>query len=343
MADHDDLDRLVRASLERRAGEVDTTVRIAERAKGAVSRRRTARIAIGAAAAVIVAVTVTGLLVSGDDDSPRPADRGDHSLPTEWRTEYWRDLQVEVPADWGWGAAPKACGVGPLVGIDGRVGYGGAYVGRPIGNTDMCVTEAERPPGAPYVWLGADVEPGVEDVGGGYVQETIEVNGTILTVATDDSALRERILESASGGETCISELEKQPTVNDDYGVGSDGITICVYRNEQPVELTYSATLGEGAARAFESAYGRGEPLVNSGRSCDVGGEFNWVVLVVDGRTYVVSPTGSCPNVDGPEGPMQLSRELSQPWAVGGIRAVVSASAGVGEAWVYDLFIGPQG
>ena len=31
------------------------------------------------------------------DDAPS------EPLPTEWRTEAWHGLQVEVPADWAWG------------------------------------------------------------------------------------------------------------------------------------------------------------------------------------------------------------------------------------------------
>ena len=46
------------------------------------------------------------------------------------------------------------------------------YVGRPIMHSDLCtasVTRLERPPKAPYVWLGAAVEPGIVDLGDGCV------------------------------------------------------------------------------------------------------------------------------------------------------------------------------
>ncbi len=42
------------------------------------------------------------------------------------------------------------------------------------------------------------------------MQQTVEVNGSRLTVATDDKPLRERILASARGGETCMSDVETQ-------------------------------------------------------------------------------------------------------------------------------------
>ncbi len=114
--------------------------------------------------------------------------------PDGWRTEQWHDLAVDVPAHWGYGAAPmrlvddtNICGDLP----------DGPYVGRPVHGPDMCWA-GDRLPGAsaPYVWLGADVEPGTVALGNGTVQETVEVAGTTLTVAADDP-LRRRILASA--------------------------------------------------------------------------------------------------------------------------------------------------
>ena len=36
-------------------------------------------------------------------------------LPDEWRTEYWHDMSVDVPADWGYGGAPMDDGTGEVV------------------------------------------------------------------------------------------------------------------------------------------------------------------------------------------------------------------------------------
>ncbi len=116
-------------------------------------------------------------------------------MPTDWRTEYWHDMQVDVPADWGYGGAPMdfgggdtvACYATAMVTADGqrlkRDDPTMPYVGRPIALTDVCqkypfIGPDAGPPDAPYVWLGAAVEPGTEDLGDGWVQETVEVNGS---------------------------------------------------------------------------------------------------------------------------------------------------------------------
>ena len=95
-------------------------------------------------------------------DAPSPA-------AGEWRTEYWRGVAVDVPADWGYGGAPVesageivACYPEAMVGADGgRVRQSGdqGWVGRPIVVTDVCAlypwleNSPEEEPAAPYVWL----------------------------------------------------------------------------------------------------------------------------------------------------------------------------------------------
>lgn len=362
MAEDDELDRLVRASLQRRADGADPTAPVAERARGEVRRRRNARMAIGAG--VALAVAITGALVSGQDDSsPDPLDRGDQSLPAEWRTEYWRDLRVEVPADWGYGGAPHQSGGLVSCYPEASIGPDGAqlegeptrgYVGRPIGLTDICVPYPDnRPEGprAPYVWLGAQIPMGMVDLGGDFVQQTVEVNGSTLTVASDSAALRKRVLDSAGGGEQCFSELERPPTlpVDGEFGGPARGMTVCAYARDEAgvIGLTYSGVVSDAAGLEFEAALSRGVPIP-VGRSCDVGSDDSWVVLYFRERRYVVSTQArGCPQVaqlNAPDVlPRRLSRAIARPWAVGGIPAVVYASPGADESWMYDYFIGPQG
>ncbi len=319
-------------------------------------------IAVGAAAAVIVAVAVAGVLLRGDADEPTSGGR-DSRLPAEWRTEHWRDLQVEVPADWGYGGAPiesgglVSCFPGAAIGPDGAQLEGEptrGYVGRPITLTDVCVPYPDNRPGgpqAPYVWLGAHIPTGTLDLGGGFVQETVEVNGSKLTVGSDNSALREHVLESAEGGEQCLSELERPPTFPTDGGfaVPTTAMTVCAYARDEAgvIGLTYSGEVSVAAAREFESAFPQGEPIA-VGRSCDLGSDDTWVVLSFRERRYVVSTQArGCPQVAelfAPDAlPRRLSLAMTRPWAVGGIPAVVYASPGIDERWMYDYFIGPQG
>jgi hypothetical protein len=72
------------------------------------------------------------------------------------------------------------------------------------------------------------------------------------------------------------------------------------------------------------------------------------VVLSFRERRYVVSlQAGGCPQVADLQAPEAIARRLSiamaKPWAVGGIPAIVYASPGPDERWMYDYFIGPQG
>jgi hypothetical protein len=315
-------------------------------------------IAIVVATAAAVAVVV--LVRSGDD----PASEGrDDTLPTEWRTEYWRDLKVDVPADWGYGGAPiesgglYSCYPEAMIGPDGSRIEGErtlGYVGRPIALTDVCVPYPDnRPEGpqAPYVWLGADLPVGTVELGDGSVQETVEVNGSRLTVASDNPGLRERILASAAGGEQCFSNLEKPPTeyLENDFGGPDRGMTVCAYvRGESGViGLTYSGVVPDVAGREFETAFSR-SAAIPAGRSCDVGSDDSWVVLNFRERQYVVSlQAHGCPQIMEARVPGSLPRRLSlataRPWAVGGIPAAVYASPGTDERWMYDYFIGPQG
>ena len=315
-------------------------------------------VAVGAAAVAIVAVTVVGVLVRGDADDPTSAGRDGDSLPSEWRVERWGDLEVQVPADWGYGGAPHrsggtlvACWPSAMVGPDGsRLEEDNSalgYVGRPVALTDVCATYPDnRPggPGAPYVWLGADIDSGTVQLGNDFVQETVEISGSTVTVGTDDPGLRRRILDSARGGETCLSELEAPPSLAQELGDAGPGLTVCAYLGEgAPIGLSYAATHGRSVARAFESAYRRAAPL-DSDAGCEQRAELTWVVLLVEDRTYVVSTSRyGCLSVEGPEGPVRLTEDLARSWAVDGVPGVVYAAAGAGDQWVYDYFIGPQG
>ena len=316
-----------------------------------------------AASLAVVAVLAGASLLRSDpaaDGGPPAA-----GTPTEWRTEYWHDTQVDVPADWGWGSSPSAdgrgvywCGEpGAVVGPAGtrlpRVDPTVPYVGRPILQTDVCQGGGDQTPPAPYVWLGAPVEPGTVDLGDGYVRETREVNGSTVSVATRDAALRERILDSATGGASCSSDLEEAPSVRSILTEGMGAATsmqVCAYRGEpaRGFDLVYAARLGAAAAQRFVSAATAAR--AGTVRCADAGaGEL--VVLTVEGddpfgdapvtQDYVVDL--GCPAVEvSPGDRRELTRAVVEPWAVGGIQAVLVGPRG-GRDPMTDLFIGMQG
>jgi hypothetical protein len=364
------LEQAMRDGLERRAQRADTAVPVADRARTDVRRRRAGRVTAGlAAAAVVVAGLITVALDRDDRAEPGPGGppvASDTVSPIDgvWRTEYWHDLQVDVPDDWGWGGAPPACGVGPSVSSGGQPiasDSGIPYVGRPISSTDMCVG-APSPPTASYVWFGAERDVGVVDLGAGYVEETVEVDGSVLTVASDDEALRERILSSATGGETCLSELETldgsfPDVVPGDVKRQADVLNVCVYQSRDgnpvgPKELVYATALDLGGLHAYLAALeGGAEPRSQCPGAAYV--EREWVVLEIgtaDGQVFrrdVVHLV--CPGIDidvtglrvGKTVP--LTPALVDPWAVEGIGAVVHGPTSGDFATFGDYFIGPQG
>jgi hypothetical protein len=345
MAEYDDpeLERLVRGSLDTHAGEVDTTVPVAARARAAARPRRGRWIAAGAAVAVaaaIAAVTVPVLVV--DHQEPTNDVQPLTGQPSFGRTEYWRGVQVDVPAGWGWGTAPASVGGGNDDGLYLCGGPGAVllpdghrevhadptrpYVGRPIMLSDACTGGTPlRNPQAPYVWLGADLPPGTSDVGNRYTQETVEVGGTTVTVGTDDATLRDRILASASATTgPCAPELHAPPVVavtEDGDQKQPDSLTVCAYRSEEDgtYSLVYGDVLGAAAAAATEDLVAAG-PVITGDCLSPQGGE--WVTLSADGdgwsREYVIDL--NCPAVTDSLGQMhRLEPAMVRPWAVDGL------------------------
>ena len=120
----------------------------------------------------------------------------------------------------------------------------------------------QRPTGrkAPYVWLGAAIDPGTVDAGNGYTQETVEVAGTTLTVATRDPALRQRIISSVGTVDSgCAPGLDTAPVVESMLMEGlrdPSSARVCAYRQEEggsAWELVYATSLDAEQATAYHS------------------------------------------------------------------------------------------
>jgi hypothetical protein len=225
---------------------------------------------------------VTIAVQSGDGPDHRPTDHAvtkPTTAPapvTEWRAESWHGLTVDVPADWGWGTTPITMsfddtpvlcgGPGAMVRPDGdelvNPKDGSPWVGRPIMLSDACQAAPFEAPAAPYVWLGADVEPGIEDLGDGYAQETVEAFGTTITVASQDPALRRHVLDSARATTDCEAQLPSRPEV---AGMPIEGLDpvhsaqLCAYQQgADGFDLVYAATLDEATAQALYAGDGLG-------------------------------------------------------------------------------------
>jgi hypothetical protein len=347
--DDTELEQAFRARLQHRADDADTTVDLLGPATSAARARRRRRVALTGALGLAAAALVTAVVVQNPDepdgpDGPRVADDGpSEPLPTEWRTEAWHGLQIEVPANWGWGGAPDACGVGPALGAT-------AYVGRPISNTDACGGVPEGP-AADYVWLGPEWPLGVQDLGGGYVSETVDVQGSRLTVTTDNPALREHILESVGAPELCAPSLPSGPEVDSMLIEGlrdPSSAQVCAYAardGSAGYDLVYATELDAEQATTFHAEVYDGG-FESSPRFCNEGGTVDLaraperVLVTITGedpygsepvtQATVVDP--SCREVSGSPGMVSpLSDTGMAAWAVGGLPVTLSS------------LIGPQG
>jgi hypothetical protein len=366
--DERELERLMREGLEQRAVGVDESAAselVAAARSGASRRSWRTTATIGLAAASVAGVALATLVL--DDEDIRSGGRDDDvvaPVPQDWRLEAWHGVTVRVPADWGWGGAPMAdsmpreeggddrlvdCGASAFVGADGQRLVDGdgsiPYVGRPVYMTDVCSVvglREEPPPTAPYVWLGSPIDVGEVDLGNGYTQETVEVAGETVTVATDDPELREQILATATPAPTgeldCPTSFPDTPEIVavPREGVADPvGITVCVLQRDGdagPVNLVYSTRVGATAARAFKLALRRNPAAANP--YCVREPAFEWVLLKIEGADGVRQDNlvhlGRCAGIEllPGDGPVNLNDETVAPWAVDGIPAYVVGPQG---------------
>jgi hypothetical protein len=359
----DQLEQEFRAGLRRAAEHAEVGVPLAERAHaGAQARRRRRWALVGTVTAVVAVAGVTAVVQRGDE--PDSSSRHTASQPsfapvTEWRAESWRGLTVDVPADWGWGTAPIKfhdpnisdtnayfCG-GP--GAEVAVGGGRStepkkdtpWVGRPIMLSDACGAQQDpEPPSAPYIWLGADVDPGTVDLGAGWTQETVEAFGSTLSVASQDPAFRKHVLDSARGTTGCGTQLAERPGLGPIPVEGLDPIhsaQLCAYQRNSatdPFDLVYATTLDQATAQALYS----GKGLVGQKAApdfCD-SPSYSFVVLTFSGKdrmgtaeltTEAVIDPG-CRQIRTGGLVLPLTDAGMDAWSRNGLKAVLGALIG---------------
>lgn len=342
--DDREVEQALRAGLADHADEADLTAPVIARARDAVARRRRTRWgAAGAAAAVVLVIGGVAVVTRGGDESgkepPSVADSGttDDGPAAGWRTEYYGGVAVDVPADWGYGGAPLPSGRFDVCAPGGPPGY----VGRPIVQTDVCIyLRSGWQPTAPYVWLGGNVDPGTYEWDNGYVQETVEVAGTTVTVGSDDAGLRDRILASARAGDLCAATVAGVPAGHLQLtrdGLGRPGPTVlCAYRRQREGDfrLAYARALpGDALAAAVDAAVST--PTADTtGCSADefveISGTFVDPFGSGEQRHRVVVVPG-CHLVDLGDTRHRLTAAMIEPWVDRGVRSVLF------------YFIGPQG
>jgi hypothetical protein len=163
------------------------------------------------------------------------------------------------------------------------------------------------------------------------VRETIEVGDTSVSVATDDTALRQSILGSAhriTGA--CEPRLDNPPTPGGTTAADfvPYSMTVCAYAPSSTgldYDLLYEQELSMGPAKGLVAAVDQARPMGASSCFSASGGE--WALLRLRGaggsfRDYVVDM--SCPSIVDPSGTQHvLGGEAVTQWAVGGINAVL--------------------
>jgi hypothetical protein len=201
----------LRDALERRAADAPRPGELIERVRERRQRRRwrTAGPAVLAAAAVVVVLAVAawpgGRGGTGPAPGPKPepaassnssnSSNSSDAAAAGWRWESYGGIEVQVPGAWTDGIT----GSPPCL-VDQEGKRPAPYVGRPgaVPAIGCAKPVPELPNRSPYVWLGdSGAKPGSQDHGHGWVTETRDVHGVLITVFAADAALRERILGSA--------------------------------------------------------------------------------------------------------------------------------------------------
>ncbi len=224
--------------------------------------------AVAAAAALFVVFATTGEPATPGASGKDVA--GAQPAPAGWRWEWYGTVEVQVPDDWGYGTTDSP----PCLDTD-KPRH--PYVGRPGPVPDIACAGSDAPPGGrtDYLWFGTRATAGVEDLGGGWAQETRVVDGLALTMLSADAALRARVLDSArpaTGRNGCPPghAVATDPGLRPDPGQGGlaamgrvESITLCRYalgEHELPTVgrgLSSSLRTGEDAravVRAIQAA-----------------------------------------------------------------------------------------
>lgn len=135
----------------------------------------------------------------------------------------------------------------------------------------------------------------------------------------------------------------------------ADVLSVCVYQqrgHSMPADLVYATTLDLGGLHAYLAALEEGEPPRDQCPTLDYA-EGEWVVLEIgtdDGEVFRRDVVHLfCPGIavdtgrlDGLE-TVRLTEAMVQPWAAGGICAVVRGPSMADFPEFADYFIGPQG
>ena len=172
------------------AGQAPPAVGLPDRVRRTRRRRTLTRAGVGTGAALAVAAAiVVPMALGGGGGSVNPA-----AEPPDagWRWETYRGLELQVPADWGYGTSghPWCVPAGPTP--------AGPYVGRP-GATFAIACAGDLAPVEQrvlYVWFGTAAFANV-DAGDGWQLASVNVGSEPFTLLTNDAEVHQHIIDSA--------------------------------------------------------------------------------------------------------------------------------------------------
>ena len=305
------------------------------------------------------------LAACGDQTAGLPTVAGD-PLPSQWRTEVWRDVQIEVPDSWALGYAPMAEGDGALLcGIGVHESTRRPYVGRPGYGSDMCqsVELEDLVLDGEGVWFGSPLPEGEVLAKSGFRQTTVVAGDSRLTVSTRDDTVRERILDSVEVVVEDANGCPARPRATRGHPVEGYGapayLSVCVYAGDGPGPPVreWSERLGRSEAEGLVSAVEQRVPGACPARClapCFVPPSAQTVLLRVHGknrgedepvaggdmpRDYLVQ-LGDCSSLEVAADGMRFDQtpDLVRPWAGEGVRTYV---VGNGPSRALDRYFRP--
>jgi len=270
--------------------------------------------------------------------------------PQTWRYESYGGVQVQVPAQWGWGGAPLrsdifhgkdslgTCGsataaVQSEADDSSYVSTATGFTGRPVMMSDLCMSwgsDGTMPQGD-ALWFASPLEVG-QRVEGPVVAETRAVGDQHVTVFSAHAALRRQILGTARLVDTDANGCPAQPVLrpaSGPDGLDPDSMSVCAYSQDSGSSLLlWSGRVPRRAAQEYVDALGNGSS--SAPVSCPAAPSGTWVALGLhgDGGTRWDLADLTCARIRATGGDQwPLTRATVSDWAGGGVAAYVPQPA----------------
>jgi hypothetical protein len=231
-------------------------------------RRRTVR-AVGGSVLAAAAVLAVIIAASAGKELSRPGSPPQVAgpAPDGWRWESFRKVELQVPATWGYDGSPSQwC-------VSWREAKPLPFVNRPGPSTMAhCPEVPDLDSRTPYVSFDGG-EAGLRSFDHGWAREARSIAGTVVTIFSDDPALRARIFASAreitgtdvngcAASHPAAADPTTRPTSGGGLGMVGDiqSVSVCGYMLPSAGKVTlftgrtFTGTAATGLVDAIRSA-----------------------------------------------------------------------------------------